>query len=81
MKKVTIIYNLPNNWEEEFIFRDDCFPMAKHFADVWAKHNNFKLVKSPKKIAELFPGCHRVACNQDEVVFYAVKQPNKRSVS
>jgi hypothetical protein len=72
MNQVTVVRNLSEDEEQEVIFRSDTLPMCKHFADVWAKRNGYKLVKSPAKIAQLFPACHRVACSKNEVIFYAV---------
>ena len=56
---------------EEIVFTADTMPMAKHFADVWAKRNGYKLVKSPAKIAELFP-THLVSSHKNQVIFYAI---------
>lgn len=69
-KKVIVIRDL-GMYEEEVIFTADTFPMAKYFAEKWAKRGGYKLIRSAKKIAELYPACHRVACNETEVIFYA----------
>ncbi len=72
MKKVIVIQNVGIDEELETVFSSDVMPMAIHFAESWAKRNGLKLVKSPAKIAQLFPVCHRVAVDKSEKVFYAV---------
>ena len=71
-EKTVIVVRELGMFEEEFRFHADTLPLAKHFADKWAKQHDYKLIKSPAKIAEMFPACHRVACNKNEVIFYAV---------
>ena len=71
MKTVIVIRNINENEELEARFESDVMPMAKYFADCWAKRNGYRLIKSPRKIAELFP-CHRIAVSKSEVIFYAV---------
>ena len=72
MKKITVIQNLGNDYEQETIFMSDCFPMAIHHAEVFAKRNGLKLIRSPKKIRELFHSGYRVACSSNEKIFYAI---------
>jgi hypothetical protein len=72
MKYVKVIQNVGENEEIETTFSYEVMPMAIHFAECWAKRNGYKLVKSPAKIAQLFPACHRVAVNKDEKIFYAL---------
>lgn len=74
MKTVRVIKQ-DGEWDNETHFTSDTFPMAIHFAESWAKRNGYKLVKSAKKIAELF-ACHQVACNRDEKVFYVSERGN-----
>ena len=69
-QKTVRVIRQSGDYDLETHFTSDCFPMAIHFAESWAKRNGYKLVKSPKKIAELFPLCHQVAVNDDEKVFY-----------
>lgn len=70
MKVVRVIHNVGTDEEDEFTFTSDTMPMAIHFAEHWAKLNGFKLVKSPAKIAQLFPSCHRVSTSRNEKIFY-----------
>lgn len=70
MKQVKVIKNIGSDEELETVFTSDTMPMAIHFAESWAKRNGYKLVKSPAKIAQLFPACHRVAVSKDEKIFY-----------
>lgn len=72
MKKVVVIQNFGIDCELETVFSSDVMPMAIHFAESWAKRSGLKLIKSPAKIAQTFPFCHRVAVSKDEKVFYAV---------
>ena len=69
MKQVRVIKEVGYT-DEETIFTADCMPMAIHFAEQWARRNGYELIKSPAKIAQLFPACHQVAVSKDEKVFY-----------
>lgn len=68
--KVIVVIRDMGMYEDEIRFTADTFPMAKHFADKWAKQNGFDLIKSPAKIAETYPACRRVACNKNEIIWY-----------
>ena len=71
MKQVTVIQNVGEVEEIEIIFIDEVMPMAICRAERWSKARGLVLVKSPKKIAQILPGCHRVAGSKNEKVFYA----------
>ena len=68
-KVVRVIQNVGFNGEIELSFYSDTLPMAIHFAESWAKRQGFKLVKSPAKIAALFP-VYRVSTSRNEKIFY-----------
>lgn len=70
MKEVIVVKEFGYE-AEEVIFTADTMPMAKHFADKWAERNGYKLIKSPAKIAQMFP-IHLVPSHKNQVVFYAI---------
>lgn len=78
MKRIIVVQNLSDYEELETVFHDDCFPMAIHFAEVFAARKGMRLVRSPKKIAQMFPACHRVACSPNEKVFYLVPKSHRK---